>query len=106
MNNSHNHNHNANHTNNTNTVRVPSGLPPGVSFGISTGAPDLPTKIILLRLLDSNFPGDSLWASELKPFKLRLCLTLLQSNPLTFRILVRPYSILEINVINRTHDVV
>ena len=27
----------------------------------------------LLTLLDSNFPGSSLWAWEFHPFKLRLC---------------------------------
>ena len=29
----------------------------------------------LLRLLDSSFPGDSLWAWKFRPLKLSLCLS-------------------------------
>ena len=38
-------------------------------------APNLPKIISLLRLLDSNFPGNFLWAWEFHLFKSRLCLS-------------------------------
>ena len=43
--------------------------------------PNLPASIVLLRLLDSNFPGNSLWAWEFHPLKLRSCLNLTPRNP-------------------------
>ena len=32
-------------------------------------------SLSLLRLLDSNLPGDSLWAWEFHPLRLRVCLS-------------------------------
>ena len=34
-----------------------------------------PIRLSLLRLLDSNFPGNSLWAWEFHPLKSRFCLS-------------------------------
>ena len=39
----------------------------------------------LLRLLDSNFPGNSLWAWEFHPLRIKI---MLESNPLKSRMLV------------------
>ena len=39
------------------------------------------TNCTLLTLLDSNFPGNSLWAWEFHPFKSRLCLSQTLRNP-------------------------
>ena len=45
--------------------------------------PNLPAKIIptVLRLLDSNFPGNPLWAWEFHPLQLILCLSQILRNP-------------------------
>ena len=43
-------------------------------------------RISKLRFLDSNFPGNSLWAWEFHPLEIQI---LLESEPLKSRILVR-----------------
>ena len=45
-----------------------------------------PIRLSLLRLLDSKLPGNSLWAREFHPLKIKI---LLESNPLESRILMR-----------------
>ena len=57
----------------------------GLLFPTGTGTPNSLLSLSLLRLLDSNFPGNSLWAWAFPPlnFKSRL-----ESNPLKSRIWV------------------
>ena len=57
---------------------------PGVS--LTPNLISLP-RISLLRFIDSRFPGNSLWAWEFHPLKLRLIM--LESNPLKSRIAVQ-----------------
>ena len=50
----------------------------------STHHPIRPISLLtlsLLTLLDSNFPGNPLWAWEFHPFKLRLCFSQTLENP-------------------------
>ena len=47
----------------------------------ATVRPILLLTLRLLRLLDSNFPINPLWASEFHPFKLRSCLSQTLRNP-------------------------
>ena len=59
-------------------------------YQISRHTPNLPTKIIpILKFVDSNFPGDSLWAWEFHPYDAYDIKIMLESNPLKSRISVQ-----------------
>ena len=61
--------------------------------GLSEGPPVRPISLLrlsLLRLLDSDFPGNSLMGLGIPPLKLKI---LLESNPLISRILVRSLAV-------------
>ena len=67
-------------------IRWPSQWPQRCTRRGAQGRPISLLRLSLLRLLDSNFPGNSLWAWEFPPLRIKITL---KSNPLKSIILVR-----------------
>ena len=68
-------------------VPAQKGWPSQVNARLKASLRPISQMILsLLGLLDSNFPGNSLWAWEFHPLKLKIPV---ESNPLKSRILVR-----------------